>query len=470
MKPLLIFAALLLSVSGCIPSTQLAEGELNRYWSMTDDPTPVAKYHQPTFGTRKLPARWIIRQKPSVVLSTISIVRAFDKMKAGAETIDFSISPTHIASLIDVIGEARTALKSLSELADSAASSDRAHWADTMGQVLVRIERIARSSSIDELGTGEDSSADPMGLPAGPIMEILAMYLNESTDGALLKDLRPDDVDRLRVVLAQVVLRLGFDIAGKQLSPDLRQQVVELMRQADRPEVLQSTLSNLLVEHADHAPPVAKEAQAKKILRVTSTWGTKALDIIEAFISQWDRIERIELEFRRFQNHTIIVATISILPGKQVRLADMMIFQPVLVFRGTTRIVVIPELPQTRDTVILFGDAQNGAVEMRFEGLLYGLAKLFAFPLSDARLREVRVFTHSARRGYRIVNVSVLMEALGDKTDPRRLLVFQDVRKNRIVREAFTVRSIETKSEQIVNYFSSTRRYTYRRSKQGPDK
>ena len=107
MRPLTFAACLcvlaLVGSFGCVPSTPLQPGQIDEYWSLTQDVTQDAPLSQPTFGQQKLPAYWVVKQTPSVVWSTVSIVRAVDKMKLGANEVSFSISQVHTKTLIDLI-------------------------------------------------------------------------------------------------------------------------------------------------------------------------------------------------------------------------------------------------------------------------------------------------------------------------------------------------------------------------------
>jgi len=458
---LLISAA---ALAGCIPSEPLPEGELDRLWFLTADPSRAAPLTQPAMGATKLPARWIVRQKPSVIVSTISVVRAYDRMKEGVEEIDFSISPVHTRTLISLMRDAREIIEDLGRLAETEGKANRKHWAGTLADTLVRIERITRQISVDEAAGAGD--AEPLGLAAGPLLEIVAAYLNERSAGALLKDLGPDEIGRLRSVLTQMTLRLGFDLLGKQLPADLRQAATTVMRQAERVETLDAALREMLLAEAGRAPPARTEGETGKIFRRLTSWSPRGLKVLEALLAQWDRVDRVELEFRRLGDEPVLVTTVRVAPGKVVRVAGVMIGQPTMVFRGAARITVLPEAPRTGETVVTFApvDGADGAVEMRFEGILYALAKLLAFPLADGALREVRVYTDTPATGRQMIHAAVLMEALAGKGDRRRMLVFQDARTKRLVREPFAVRTVEADAATVVNYLTSRRRYTYRRT------
>ncbi len=458
--PTILLACL---TGGCIKSSPLVEGELDRYWTLSQDVTLKAVRSQPAFGEAKLPSRWVVRQRPSIVWSTVSIIRAYDKMKTGADEIDFTVAPAHAEALIEMIRDVRGVLENLAALAESGASSDKALWAKTMANTLAQVESIARMVSLEEDQPG--TQGDPKGLAAGPLVEMLAIYLNEQADGSLLEDLDVDDIERLREVLTQIVLRLGFDLAGKQLPADMRASVTGMMKQTERMDALESSLVEFLGTSAEAAPPAPREGQMAGALRVISRWGPKAFKMLEAFLRQWDRIEAVEMEYLELDGQPILSAVVRVLPGKKVIVSDVMAFQPAMVFRGASRMTVLPEDPQTGQTIVAFEPVGDGAIELRYEGFPYSLVRLFGFPLASGPLREIRVFTSLTAQGKSVVNVAILSEDSSDKSDPRRLLVYQDVRDTRIDRQAFAVDKVELSARQVFNYMNSTRRWTYQRVK-----
>jgi hypothetical protein len=127
--------------------------------------------------------------------------------------------------------------------------------------------------------------------------------------------------------------------------------------------------------------------------------------------------------------------------------------------------VVLPNVAGTDETAVLFEPVAGGATEVRFEGIGYGLVRLLALPLANAAIREVRVGTSSAEHRPALISVALVMEATGDRDDPRRLMLYQDVRNVKLVREPFSVRTVAERTEQTFHYITPDRRYTYRRLK-----
>ena len=456
-------AGLLAACGGCMPSLKLAEGDLDRYVSLSPAVPADAQPYRPMLGLRQLPSKWVIHQKPSVIWSTVSILRAAERLKEGGEQIDLSVSPAHAKTLAGIFAQARSAIENLAEISTSDRPVNRQRWADGLATALVRLEYVSRVTTLEGAAGRTGDTAEPMGIAAGPMLELVTSYLNAQTDGSLLEDLTPQDVERLRAVLVQMALRLGFAAAGRQMPGDLREAVAARLQEAERLDGLEKSLAKILVEAADRAAPDATGQGIAGTFRTVLAMAPAALKTLESFVSQWDRIDRIELDLLRQDDRPVVAITVRVLPGKEVRLARPAFYVPAIVFRGASRIVVQPELPGTGEAVIAFEPIGDGAVEMRFEGLAYGLARALVMPLADGALREVRVFAKTRQEGAQVIHFALLMEAKGGKGDPRRMLVLQDVRHKRLVREPFDVRSAVEETEQVFNYLTPDRRYTYRR-------
>ena len=459
---MVLIAPLLTLVPGCFSQNPLPPGQFNNYWALTDNTiATVAAAPSPELTAPHLPNHWTIRSEPSLIRSTISIVRGIDRIKEGADHIDFAVSPEYAHNLRQTLIETRQTLANLRKLADNAASADKKQWTEALARALVSTEHIIRRGTLD----APVSTDEPASLAAEPFLEMIAQYLNQQTGGALLQDLSATDVKQLREILAQLVLRLGFDIAGKQLAPDTRKTAADLMLGTASLEDLQGELTTFLHARIEQAPPATADTQIAQITRALLTWAPKALQTLESFLQQWDKVQYIDVQFIRQPHPAAVQAQVHIRPKKQVRLADVIIGQPALVFQGATRITVMPELPTTGAAVITFDPLDQGAVELRFEGVIYTLFRLFAFPLDDARLREIRVFSHTPAQGTQLISVALFSETPRDAADPRRLLVFQDTREKEIVREPFAVTTRDTRSRQIFNYLTPDARYTFERIK-----
>jgi len=452
--------------AGCMPSQRLAEGELQRLVVLSAPAGGEAPLHTPVVGERTLPGRWVIRQRPSVIWSAISLVRAADRLEEGAAEIEIAVSPAHAQALGGVLAEARAALTDLADVAEAESGTDRRRWAAAVASALGRLEGVARLASVEDLAGDGEPEEEPTGLAAGPLLELVAAYLNERSGGGLLGDLAPAETDRLRAILVQTVLQVGFAAAGRNLPADVRDAAARAMRDAPRPDAVAAALAPLLEEALERASPGSGGGSLGRTVRTVLTWAPKALRGLEAFVNQWDAVRSLDVAFHQAGGKVRVAVTLHVLPGREVVLKDMMWFQPVIAFRGSTRIVVEAEDPATGEAVVAFEPVEGGGgVEMRFEGLLYGLARLLAMPLADARLRELRVQAEGGEAGARVLNVALVMEALGARGDPRRMLVFQDVRRRALRREALDVTSTVTRKDLVFNYLTPEKRYTYRRSR-----
>ncbi len=466
----MVTAVLALASVGCIASHKLAEGELDRYASLHADTGDLGPYYRPSVGGRQLPGKWIVRRHSSLIWSAVSLVRAGDKLKAGAEEIELAVSDAHATALADALAQARLALQNLAEISGMDRPADRRRWAQGLAAALIRVETVARRVTVEETETPTGKGEEPLAMAAGPMLEFLAAYLHERSEGRLLSDLDPEDLDRVRALLVHTMLRLGFATAGRQLPEDLREIIQRRLRETEEPKEAAEPLAEMLLDRVAKAPPEKAGGGLSGAVRAVLAYAPKALMAMESLARQWDRMEAIEFEFHRKDGQPVIVATVRVQPDKEVRLDDMVMFQPAIVFSGASRIVVQPKAPGTGETVVAFEAVGDGAVEIRFEGLAYGLARLLVMPLASGALREVRIFAKTRREGDQVINVAILMEAAGEKGDPRRLLHFQDVRHKRLVRGPFEIRSVVEGTEQVFNYLTPEKRYTFRRVKTPGDK
>lgn len=464
-KPILTLVAIVLLGVGCIPSEPIDEAVLDRQWTLSPDLVEQSSLYQPSVSGRKLPARWIIRRQDSLVLSTVSIVRATDKLQEGEpKLVEFGISPAHGQPIIEMMNEGRTVLAKLQRLVNISGTPDRRYWAETFADALVASERVARMSDLED--TDRQPDGEPLGVGAGPAAQVLSMFLNERTGGRLLSELDADEVDQLRVVLTQISLRLAFDLAGKQIPEGFRKDVIDSMTDADDLATLRTRLEEKLLEAVEQAPATTSEPGTRQALKAVTQWTPKAFDAFESLINQWHKVDHLRVDIRKLDDSSVVSLTVKVVPGQEVTLSDIVMFQPVLAMRGTTRIGIVPQQSRTGETVISFDPvSDDGAIELRYEGIVYSLARLFAFPLASGPLREIRVGTHGADQGRSMVHVSVLSEDSSDTVDPRRVLIVQDSRMKELVRRPFEVKSIDRSERQVVNYLVPGRRYTYVREK-----
>lgn len=462
--PYICFIVAAVSIVGCIPSEKLTEKEIDGYWFLHADTWPDAQRQPLKLAGKTLPAKWIFRQDPSLIWSTVSMVRAIDKLEAGTEVFDISISPTHADMLVSILKETRVTIEDLREIADPATNKSPERWSAVVASALVSVEKIARLSTSQERHEMTGETGEPLGWSAGPMLQMVTAYLNERTGGDLLAGMGENQAGQLREALVQMVLRLSFAAAGRQDPPELRAYVVDVMRGSNKPELLEKILGDVLRKNLDKAPPAKPGNRLSSLIGTAFSVAPKALGMLETFVSQWDKMDAIELEFRRDGGKPVVSVVIKIQPGKELRLDKQFFMQPALVFRGGTRIIIQPHATQTAETVVLFEPLEGGQAELRFEGVLYGMVRLLALPLSNAALREVRVSTES-HAGQKLTSVTILMEATDGSRDTRRIMTVQDVRDTQIDRSAFAITKQTTKTEQIFNYLTPTRRYMYRRVK-----
>jgi len=456
------------AMTGCVPSYRLGKGDLDRYWRLTDmagDAKPVVPEAAEGF---RMPAKWVIRQDADTARADASIDRAMAQLREGTDEIEFSISDADAGAMLMVLRDIRAGLDRMEDILDTAERSNKNQWASALAAALVKAESVSRPFMVDSGAPAPDAAQPAKASTSGaqPMLHMITMQLNEQAQGGLLSELSTSEKRRLRDVLAGVMVQVGFEVAGKTATAEVRREIVEIMRTRGDQPTLQADLAACLTERIATAPPARGDGK-QQMVQSALKWGPKVIGLMEAFLSQWNRMDSITVQKLDRHGRTAVGAAIAVKPGKTIRLADVVTGMPTIVMTGTTRIIAQSDATGAGETVVAFESAtQGGAVEIRYEGAIYAMVRALAIPLASGPLREIRMSSSSPIEGQQLVNIAVLSEAPKDKTDPRRMIVVQHATVKRLVREAFDIQMVTEKSDTAVNYITPTKRYTYLREKQ----
>ena len=476
MRHTTIFLALALALAataGCVPSYGVAQGEFDRYWRLTDMSSGVRAAPPRAGEGFRIPSMWIIHVEDDETVASDSLRRAAAELRQGADEMELSISSSHTAGMVDMLRDIRLAMEGIEDMLATAGRAGGNQRAAALASALVKAEIISRPFTAGP-GSPAARPGDVFGPAAGPMPQMLAAYLNKQSEGGLFGELTPAQRRRLHDALAEMIVQAGFEVAGKAATRQVRREVAEMMLAGTSPAALQRDLSGLLAERLATAPP-ARGNGKQQFFRNVLKWGPKVLGLMESFLGQWDQMETITVELLERRGRMAAAVTFDLKPGKQVRIADVVAGMPAVVLYGTCRLVIQPDaaglgpLRGAGETVISFESGKGGgAVELRYEGLIFALARLLAVPLADGPLRELRVTSTAPPEGRQMFNLAVLSEASDDKADPRRMIVLQDTSIKRLVREAFEVRTVTQDAQRVFNYITPKRRYTYVTDKHGP--
>lgn len=446
----LIAALLLAYAGGCVSSRAISADEFDSHWLLDPNPVSDAQPYRVSWGGTNLPSHWTIRQDKSLIRSTVSIVRAVEALRGGADRLDFSVSVTHAEALRSWLADLRRVLDSLDRITGTNGHWSSRRWAEAMAGAMLEIERITQRTS--------DEAA-----PAQPLLKALLGYLLE-TAGDQVSQRQADQ--RIRLILTQVALHAGFSAVGKEQPTDLVDRVMPLMvGQAAQPR--REALADLLERSIEQAPVSLSASPLRSSARAIARWGPDAIATLESFLSQWDRLDRVELDFLRTPAGQLAVKmTFFLLPDRQMRVTGPGGFTPSIVFRGTAGILICPRTPRTHETLVLLAPGPGGAVEVRFDGPVYALARLM-LPLESGALREIRIAHSDPAWGANVTNVMTFLEA-GPTRDGRRIMAFQHVRQNVLDRQPFEVQSKTQADTLVFNYLTPNRAYTLSRTRSAP--
>ena len=211
--PAAICLVLLVSATGCMPSRKLPAGALDEYWYLHADTWPQARRESLQLAGRTLPTRWVFRQEPSLIWSTVSMVRAIDALKVGTDDFEMAVSPTHAEMLARVLAQFRGTLEGLRDIAEPDEPRSPRRWASAVAGALVSTEEVVRLAVERERPGARKGRDEALGWSAGPVIQMLAAYLDERTGGDLLAGMGGGiDPEGLAVSLE----RLASDVAKRE--------------------------------------------------------------------------------------------------------------------------------------------------------------------------------------------------------------------------------------------------------------
>ncbi len=454
----------LVLLAGCIPSREIADEKVNAAWYLEDNLWPEAEPSPLGVGENKLPSRWVFQYDKSLIWATVKTVRAIDALdegKAGDEVV-FSIAPEHARLVADELVKFRNSIEHLEEIAEAARENDPEAWADGLADALVEVEKISRVAADDDT----EGSADPGAWTTGPIVQMLAGFLNDESNGRLLAEIGRPGKGPVRAVLTQTVLRVGFAVAGKGVGRDVVKDILHDMRTAEDPAELHEILDKSLAEALPPAPPLPPSDDIARMTNRVLQFTPPALRVLEAFVRQWDRMESLAVEFRKLGDEPVVAVTFRVKPGRYAGISGLYPMQPEFRFRRGCRVIVLPEQSTTGARSVLLEPLDEGGAEVRFTGLGWALVRLLAIPIDDAVLRGVRIWTAETNPGYEATTVSLLMQALGGAGDRRRMIVFHDVEeKLRYMRGPVAPGRRQVRKRLSFSYLTPKRIYAYQRDK-----
>lgn len=461
MKFLLLLSAPLIWLGGCIPSQPMSPGQMDSAWRLSGDPAGDATPKHLSTGEKRLPSTWTIRQEPDTAKAQAQTRRALMALQNGeaGDSIELAISPQQTADLDALLGEAQKVLHKLRTISSPKSPLTPLLWSRDVATALVATESLLRAI------TPPPENSDPAapsaaGWTLGPGLSLLANYLETRSAGAALEGMTRQEIAQLRQVLIQIILRTTFAAAGRHEPPALRQELAQRMAQAQRPQELQETLREILQEALRKAPRVPTDSALYRATDAVLTWTPRLIAVVRQFLQQWRDVEYVRLELVEASGQSLAILTSQVKPGREVKLANLFVMQPVLAFRGKTRLIVVPEDPITGQTLVLAENAPSGGVQVRFEGLGYAMARLWAVPLADGTIREVRIASPEPQLDRKWLQVEIFMIANGPG-DPRRLIVFDDLRHQQARREAFDMHTLTRSHRLRIRYLTPSRHYDY---------
>jgi hypothetical protein len=313
------------------------------------------------------------------------------------------------------------------EQADSRGSEKR--WADATAELVGQVNAVVNSVNPDPAHRSAMDIDATAGWVVVPLLEIFASTLSGEADVPLSQ--HQEVLERAGERISGVLLTIAFRLVGKPIDDEMIRRVSEIQR-GQPPKDAARLTRDLLLEYRralpDRYPPLNETASDAA---GDARHFADGMRYMAELSSQWPNVNHLAFEVRRLEGHKVFAAEFSVRPGKSVWLRDLDFFAPKIEFTGAGRLIVQrnvgePIPGQETDISVLFENVGDGGMVLHFDGIVYGLVRLFAFPLTDARLREVRYRSYrntgdGGDNGKKTRLIEVFLEAT--KGDDRRRLI-----------------------------------------------
>ncbi|RPI64090.1 MAG: hypothetical protein EHM48_01435 [Planctomycetaceae bacterium] len=433
--------------AGCAKQMPSTPTEMDRYWYLQPSQWEESKPPQMQAGGTKFPTRFVLRH-PSSPAATQAVCE-----------LSIPLSDGRAKELSATMNQAAKAVRRLRDMERSHTRATSVHWAKMTADVLAAAEDMLRMS---QAKVNQSPATQPAGCKPSAVRRG-AEYAGRHFNGVIPNNMSPEDVNRLRKIAAIIVVDVSFASVGYQPPPELPDQVAAIMADAggssDMPARLEAALSHAL---ATAHPTPSRDQQIRGLVDTALGGMAMLFTVLGDFLSQWDAVDSLAMELRLAESQPIIAITVDVKPGRELKLAELSVFQPTVTFRGKSRLLFQPGAASPTDVALLF-ESLGGDVHVGFDGIIYGLAKLFVMPLESGTLQELRISAMSDGMGQVTTDVAILMHADGDKQDARRILAVRYQHQTRLERGEFQIDIKDTQKNVRIIYVTPKRIYTMQR-------
>lgn len=421
-----------LSAGGCLDSAPLRPGEMDAAWQLTesvwDRSEPATE--GPDTGP---PYRYVIAYEPSVVWSVIELYRSAVELPEIHDVVRFPVSDEHARAAAELMRSMAVEMRQLSEAFEGVDASERAQrkWAAATARLAHRVHTLLASMSPDPDVRRDAELDEAAAWVVMPLLQMLAASFAEGQTPASEAELAAR-LAQAEEVLTAMILNSAFRMTGRPIRQDLLDDVLQVQRTQRGDGAIANTTDVLLwyrqviPQEYDVLPQMPQDAA------VAAGHLADGLEYLADLSAQWPRVNYIAFEMRRHEGQRVFAAEFDIREGERVVLKDLDTFAPEVVFTGHGRVVVQratgePSGPERHEVLaVLFQSDREGGITLNFDGIVYALVRLFAFPLRDATLEEVR-YTSRIRPDEHARLFEMLMRRTGGAGDGRQIIRVETV-------------------------------------------
>jgi hypothetical protein len=417
-----------------------------------------------TLDDRVLPYRYEIHYEPSPIWSVVSLHETFERLPEIEDRVVFQVSQQHADGMAELLLHFAGHVRQLGLVVDQLGQrgGDR-KWAQLTADLLLEFDRMASAVSPDikRRRRGQVSINDTAAWVLVPMLQVLGKLTAEEDTVAAL----PPQVveERVGASVGGILLRSSFRLSGRQLPSGLILDVFNTLNDAG-PECRETLIDNLL--QAYHSTPARYPALGDSADKAAEAINGLAsgMEFLAEMAGQWQHFDHVALEVREHDNDTVAALEFEVHPDEVVSVTGLHFAAPRIELSGRGRVVIHRGKADERMRV-LFESQDSGGIVLRFEGIVYLMADIFAFRLDDANLREIGYQSKLDDAGGKHRVVEVLMEAV--EGEEKRRVIRVDTAKTPILeaRADLPPRLVGRERTITFEYYNGKRVYEHISSK-----
>ena len=386
---LAVLLAALPLMGGCLSSRPMKPGQMDQLWKLDPSLWDQAQRRSLMLGEKELPYRYQVTYDPSEVWATFRLYNTVRQSAQAHGTLNVALSERHARAVAGIL---RHMASQTARMTDAVVNDDNprseGQWAEAAGDLIGQIHRLATAANPQASAYRTLTTDDTAAWAMVPMLEIIALASYDVQTPPPASQI--ERLEQAEMLITRIIATIAFRLTGQTVSQQVVEELLRIQRSQPPPEAAAQTRELLL--HYRRTTPhryAALTATAAKAAAAARQM-VEGMDYLADLSDQWPNVNYLAVEVRSYGRKKIFSLEYDIKPGRSVVLRHLAPLVPKVIFVGHGRIIIQNKLADSDSLAVLFESDNGEGVTLKFEGLFYGLVRLFAFPMDDVKLCEVR--------------------------------------------------------------------------------